>query len=205
MRKRKAMIGLAAADDHAIYLDNDEVICAFSLGDRTCFALGEPPFADMRAADYIAYERSLSGRSLSLGEIEYFAKALTRLDINRRLGGLGIVGYRAAQLLARYDLPVTELYVNFDGLPYSRRNASALKRFLDKPARRMRIFVAVSDFRFVPPDSDALLFTENGAVGAKCLTATTERGRLSLIKKADLDLPDRGRLRARRVTFTTGC
>lgn len=149
---KRAAFRLAGKASDAACADNDEVLGAFDYGGKRWFAIGDAPFGKMTVAEYVAYQKSLVTKSpVRDAEIAYYARVFNlKSRISTRLKRLNPTEYRLAQLLARYDLGVKDVYLNFDGLCYSRGAAKAVARVCERLGKRFSVFVAVGDYRFIP-------------------------------------------------------
>lgn len=145
-------------------IDNDEILLSLGSGGRTYFGIGEIPFADMTVAEFVAYSKSLiKAQPVRERETRYYARLFGfKLNVRKKLKGLSVVKYRMAQFLAEYDLSVQNVYVNFDGFAYCRKNRRRLDKFLCKIRKYFNIFVAVSDYRFIPQGAAVRRYGEGG-------------------------------------------
>lgn len=136
---------------NSMSIDNDEILTVLKNDGKTYFAVGDIPFADMSVSEFVAYSKSLcKTQPARRRETSYYAKLFGFKSVmNKKLKKLSVPQYRMAQFLAKYDLSVRDVYVNFDGLEYSRANKKALEGFLSKIKRYFNIYVGVSDYRFM--------------------------------------------------------
>lgn len=194
--KRKAFRSVNPKDGK-MSIDNDEVLLSISEGGRTYFAVGETPFADMNVAEFVAYSKSLkSSQPVRDRETLYYAKLFGfNVGVYKRLKKLNVPEYRMAQFLAKYDLSVRDVYVNFDGFDYSFGHKRAVIRFCRKLKRYFNIYIAVSDYRFVPASAAIRNYSPDGTYGdfnpAKFTSRVgKKRAFKQLAQKRDLPLGD---------------
>lgn len=155
--KRKAF---RVEGEGRINLDNDEMLASVRVADKTYYAVGTIPYGGMRVGEYLAYCRCESD-SVSQKRNKLFS---LRLRFNKRMRSLSVVEYRAVQLLARFKPAAKEVFINLDGLEFSRTARIKVKRLVRKMARFYRVFVAVSDYRFVLGEENLSLYSGDGSV-----------------------------------------
>lgn len=136
----------------AIVADNCDVLADFRLGGKVCFLLGDIPYGDMRVGEYLSYARALKTR------LPLSAKATKELLRNaggacsprRKMASLSRVAFRAVLLAAKFDSSVREVWLDFDGVPYSHAAKREAKRILKRLSRRYEnVHAAFSDYRFL--------------------------------------------------------
>ena len=124
-----------------VLLDNIEVLFCASENGRNYFAYAPIPFGSFRVGDYLRYRRALCGEKLIPTDIEKFG-----IKPQKKLRKLCAAERRIVQFLektcGKADRPVI---INLDGIRYSRRNMSALKRLLSAVSQA---YVFVTDKRF---------------------------------------------------------
>ncbi|MDE5563234.1 MAG: hypothetical protein K2J01_06825 [Clostridiales bacterium] len=124
-----------------VLLDNIEVLFCASENGRNYFAYAPIPFGGFRVGDYLRYRRALCGDKLLSSDIAKFG-----INPDKKLRKLCAAERRIVQFLektrGKTDKPVI---VNLDGIRYSRRNMSALKRLLSAVPQA---YVFVTDKRF---------------------------------------------------------
>jgi hypothetical protein len=146
-------------------LDNDEVLGVVKGDDGVYFAVGVIPFANMSVYEFVAYSRSLCFDKCSNREIKYYSKLFGfSLPLKRKMKSLSVVKYRTAQFLAGFSPQVKEIYMNFDGLEYTHKNAKELVALLKKASRFYEVFVSVSDSRFIPPSATLRRYDAQGVI-----------------------------------------
>ncbi len=122
-------------------LDNIEVLFCASENGRNYFAYAPVPFGGFRVIDYLRYRRALCDEKLLPADI-----ARLGVNPNKKLRRLCAAERRIVQFLektlGKTDKPVI---VNLDGIRYTRRNMSALKRLLSVVPRA---YIFVTDKRF---------------------------------------------------------
>lgn len=122
-------------------LDNIEVLFCASENGRNYFAYAPVPFGSFRVGDYLRYRRALCGEKIQPSDIEKFG-----INPKKRMRRLCAAERRIVQFLektcGKTDKPVI---INLDGIRYSRRNMTALKRLL---AVVPQAYVFVTDKRY---------------------------------------------------------
>lgn len=148
----------------ALYADNDEVLRVISRGDDKVFIRGKIPFSNMCVGEYIRYQRATTcEKPTATPEIEQYNKVLgLGLKFSKKMGALDLFSYRKAQILSRYNGSVRQVYVNFDGLLFSKRNNKKLQKLLESLKKFFTVFVAVTDYRFIPSGQKVKKFLPNG-------------------------------------------
>lgn len=151
---------------NSMSIDNDEILTVLKNDGKTYFAVGEIPFADMSVSEFVSYGKSLcKTQPAHRREISYYAKLFGFKSVMcKKLKKLSVPQYRMAQFLTKYDLSVRDVYVNFDGLEYSRANKKAVNGFLSKIKRYFNIYVGVSDFRFTRYGSAVRQYGADGEI-----------------------------------------
>lgn len=128
--------------EDAILLDNIEVLFCVSENGRNYFAYAPVPFSEFGVFDYLNYRRALCGDKILASDIERFG-----INPKRKMGKLSAAERRTVQFLekmcGKMDKPVI---VNLDGIRYTRRGMSALRRLL---AVIDEAYVFVTDKQFV--------------------------------------------------------
>lgn len=126
----------------AILLDNIEVLFCVSENGRNYFAYAPVPFSEFSVNDYLSYRRALCGEKLVESDIKRFG-----IDPKRKMGKLSAAQRRTVQFLektcGKADKPII---INLDGIRYTRRCMTALRRLL---AVIPAAYVFVTDKRFV--------------------------------------------------------
>lgn len=124
-----------------VLLDNIEVLFCASENGRNYFAYAPIPFGEFRVEDYLRYRRALCYDKLLMSDVE-------RLGLNpkKKMRKLSAAERRIVQFLEKTcgatDKPII---INLDGIRYTKRNMSALKRLLSAVPRA---YVFVTDNRF---------------------------------------------------------
>ncbi len=152
-------------DGDTVSLDNDDVIADVKANDETCFLIGELPFADFSIADYVRYARA-NLTQLALGKVAI--KNLLRLagykgSMFRCIKRLSRVDYRKIQLASKVTDKTRIVYVNFDGLPYTKFYKRRLRALL-KTWKKFDVYVSVSDVRFLPKKCARKQYFADGTV-----------------------------------------
>lgn len=149
---KRAAFRLADKAVTAACADNDEVIAATDQGGKRWFAIGGVPFGDMTVAEFVAYRKSLVTKSpVRDAEILYYARLFGfKRKISTKMKRLSLPEYRFVQFMAKYDLAVREVYLNFDGFIYSKHAAKAVRGLAARLGKYFDVFVSVSDYRFIP-------------------------------------------------------
>lgn len=151
--------------DGKLSLDNDEVIGVVKDDGGVYFAVGAIPFANMSVYEFVAYSRSLCFDKCSNREIKYYSKLFGfSLALYKKMRTLSVVKYRSAQFLAGFSPQVKEIYMNFDGLEYTRKNAKELAVLLKKVSKFYEVFVSVSDSRFIPVSATLRRYDAQGVI-----------------------------------------
>lgn len=156
----------AAAGAGILSLDNDDVVADFLLDGKVYFVIGSNPCDKLTVREFLAYNRALKTR-LPLGEKGSRAllkKVAYRGGLDVRVGRLDSVGYRKVQLAAKLDDDTATVYVNLDGVVYSRRTAARLRAMLRSWGKRWQVYAAVSDYRFVKKGDRSLVYTPEGVL-----------------------------------------
>ena len=154
----------AQSSESAVSVDNDEVLATFTLNKKVYLVVGTTPFSNTRLGQFIAYSRALkSSLPLKLDTIKAMLKrAGVRKSVCVKMGALDSIDYRAASIASKLDITTKTVYVNFDGLEYSRRNSKRMNRYLRIWGKDYTVFAAVSDTRFIPKKSTVLHYTQTG-------------------------------------------
>ncbi len=160
--KRRAF--RAQSSDSAVCADNDEVLATFTLGGKLYVVTGTVPFSNTRLGQFIAYSRALKSHlPLKLDTIKEMLKSAgIKKNVCAKMGTLDVIDYRAASLAAKLDITTKTVYVNFDGLRFTRRNSKKIARYLRIWSKTYSVFVSVSDSRFIPRKAHVLNYTQNG-------------------------------------------
>ena len=197
IKAKRAAFRAAEADKGQLSIDNDEILTTVEKEGKTFFAVGEVPYADMSVAEFVAYSKSLiKAQPVRDRETAYYARLFGfKLSVKRRLKSLDVPKYRMAQFLAKYDLSVRDVFINFDGYEYSRRHRKSIERFVKKLKRYFNVFIAVSDYRFSPEGGAVRRYAADGTVSEINLKAfLSSRGRKrafkTLLKEKDLSIGD---------------
>lgn len=169
--KAKRMAFKEQRGDGRINLDNDEVIATYTTTGGTYFVVGSIPFADMTVAEYVAYHKSLV-REMPVRdrETKYYLKLFgAEFRAYAKMKSLSVLDYRIVQLTAAYDLSVSNLYINLDGLQYSRKNKTKLNKMLQILKKYFTIFIAVTDYRFIERTDTVVKYNADGTTNAVSL------------------------------------
>ncbi len=160
--KRRAFRAQSA--ESSVCADNDEVLATFTLDGKLYVVTGTVPFSNTRLGQFIAYSRALrSNLPLRLDAIKGMLKSAgIKKNVCAKMGTLDIIDYRAASLAAKLDITTKTVFVNFDGLRFTRRNSKKLNRYLQIWGKNYAVFVAVSDSRFIPRKAAVLNYTKTG-------------------------------------------
>ncbi len=151
--------------DGKLSLDNEEVLGVVKDGGAVYFAVGAIPFANMSVYEFVSYSRSLCFDKCSNREIRYYSKLFGfSLKLYKKMRRLSVVKFRAAQFLAGFSPQVKEIYMNFDGLEYTRKNAKELASLLKKASKFYEVFVSVSDSRFIPASATLRRYDGQGVI-----------------------------------------
>ena len=136
-----------------IYCDNDEI----SPPVKGC---GKMPFGGFTVLEFIRYARALKDNAPlnRTAVLRRLRAAGVKRRLNCKLRRLSAVEYRAVSLSAKAEDDTRVAYLNFDGLAYGLKNRRILKRFLNVWEKRYKVFVSVSDKRFMPKNSTVLNF-----------------------------------------------
>lgn len=136
----------------AIVADNCDVVADFNLGGKVCFLLGAIPYGDMRVGEYLSYARALKTRlplTATETKILLFSAGLD-CSPQRKMSSLSRVAFRAVILAAKMDENVREVWLDFDGVPYSLRAKREVKKILKRLSFRYEhVHAAFSDYRFL--------------------------------------------------------
>lgn len=158
-----------------VTLDNDDVLADFLLDGKQCFVIGELPFGDFCVSDYICYHRALKTklplRTKAIRNLLH--RCGSKAGAYRRIARLDRLEYRKLQLAAKLEDDTHTVYVNFDGLPYSRKNKAKMDALL-RSWQKFTVFAAVSDSRFVQKGCSQVEYFSDGAVRGKS-PATAQR------------------------------
>lgn len=147
-----------------ICIDNDEVLSTVVDGNKVYFLIGSVPFSDMKVIEYISYQRALLCKNQTHeSEIKYYARLFGfKIPLKRKMKRLDALFYKMAQCLAKFSLPTEEIYINLDGLDFTKKRATVLKKMLRKIENYFKVFVSVSDYRFIPTASAVRLYNSDG-------------------------------------------
>ncbi len=156
--KRRAFRSVNSED--SICVDNDEIIATYFLNSKLYFLIGEIPYSNMSVEQFVACARALKTQlPLNRMSIKEMVKQAGYTGSSRKkLGRLSRIEYRAVALAAKTDFTVKNIYLNFDGLEYSRKNSKQLKKFLAVCSKAYGVHVSVSDARFLPPNAQVLCY-----------------------------------------------
>lgn len=145
---------------HDVCADNEDILGYFSHGGKLYALQGEMPFGNMTVGDYVAYKCSLcQDHALSKSEIRFkLRKAGLNLPVSRRMKNLHPITFRLLKVATRLSVDTKEIYVNLDGLCYSAYALTKLKALTSALEEKYRVFVAVSDSRFIPRGAQILNF-----------------------------------------------
>lgn len=162
--KRKMIRSMS---EDAIVADNDDIIGYFRLSGKLYCLPGTLPFSDMSVRSFIAYKRSLitdKCKAMSAREARCYLRAVgCKLKLRRKVGSLSTTQYRHLCLASSYKVGATRVYLNLDGLPFTRYNRRALRALVKKLSHAFSVFVAVSDSRFIPRRTVVSRVTSDGA------------------------------------------
>lgn len=163
--------------ENAVCADNDDVLSYFSLSGKLYCLLGKLPFCDMLVRDYIAYQRALTRtKPLSDKEIRYLMRAVgCKVSPYKRIKRLSRVQFRHLQLAAKWSVDTKQVYVNLDGLHYSRKNGRQVRALVDALKENFEVYVALSDSRFVPKGSHIVDYSQDGVVKTLKAAAQTSK------------------------------
>ena len=126
----------------AVLLDNIEVLFCASENGRNYFAYAPVPFGEFKVCDYLRYRRALCGEKVIVSDIKKFG-----INPNMKMRKLSAAARRTVQFLektcGKADRPII---INLDGIRYSRRCLTALRRLVKAIPES---YVFVTDKRFV--------------------------------------------------------
>lgn len=157
----------AAGERHeALNLGDDEVLFTTIADGKRYAATGEVPFGNMSVLEYVSYNRSTAlGRRIRDDETRYYARLFgVKVGLKRKLKTLDPIDFRAVQFLSLYDMAVRETYLRFDSLDFSRAARKKLHSLIRRLGKYFNVFVAVSDYRFVPFGSAIRFYSGDRAV-----------------------------------------
>ena len=179
--------------EDTISVDNDEVLATFTLNKKLYVVVGTTPFSNTRLGQFIAYSRALKSRlPLRLETIKSMLKcAGVRKSICAKMGSLDSIDYRAARLVSQIDITTKTIYVNFDGLEYTHKNAKKVNRYLRVWGKSYDVFVAVSDSRFIPQKAAVINYTKTGTEEKRLKTRNRTVSTATLkrrLKRAGMDM-----------------
>ncbi len=157
LAKRSAFT-LEGEKEDALYLDNCEVVGA-PKGERgTVFGIGENPYGNMTVEEFIRYE---SGKKAS--EVVRLCKIFgVKLSLNKKIKRLNPLSLRAVFLVSGFTPKTETLYINLDSLLPTPKNKKLVSKLLNPLSRYFKIFVAVSDSRFIPRTGKIRRYDESG-------------------------------------------
>lgn len=207
IKAKRAAFRSMEGQNGMLSVDNDEILTTVSSEGKTYFAIGDMPFKDMGIAEYIAYSRSLiNAQPVRDRETAYYAKLFgLKRPIYKKLKNLSVTDYRKVQFLAKYDLSVREIYINFDGIEYSRAHKNSILRFTGKLKKYFNIFLAVSDYRLIPKGFSLRYYDKDGgktdiALKSYQLVKGKKRKFINILKQKKLSL---GELNLHKVVVTS--
>jgi len=156
-----------AVKNGVVFADSDEVLAGFPENGRTFFVIGDYPFKDMGAYEFVRYNRMIiSGNAPSKREVAAFLRQATgkRVNLRKKLGSLSLFGYRAVSLISRCTEKTERVAVSFDGLTYSPSKKRAMLRLIAALNKYEEVLISVSDSRFIPCGATVRRFDSSGAV-----------------------------------------
>ena len=136
-----------------VYADNDEVFACITENGKTYFIIGKPPCCGMTAPEYVRYNRSIvSTEHFAFGALRKFVWKTCRTVMFQSAGvaNLSVFAYRAVQCFTLITDKTRSVAVNFDGTPFSKENLRMIGRFLGYLSGKYKVFVSVTDARFLP-------------------------------------------------------
>lgn len=148
-----------------VYADNDEVFASITENGKTYFIIGKPPCFDMTVLEYVKYNRSIvSTECFAFGVLRKFVWKTCRAIMlqNADVANLSVFSYRAVQCFTLITDKTRFVAVNFDGVPFSKENAKMLARFLGYLSGKYKVFVSVTDTRFLPDSCFVRRYLPNG-------------------------------------------
>ncbi|MDE7395394.1 MAG: hypothetical protein K2M95_04680 [Clostridiales bacterium] len=172
----------------AIVADNCDVLADFRLGGKVCFLLGDIPYGDMRIGEYLSYARALQTRlPLSAAKAkELLHGAGVRISPRRKMASLSRIAFRAVILAAKIDTAVREVWLDFDGVPYSLHAKREARRILKRLSRRYEnVHAAFSDYRFLFRGSAHVTVASGGIHAGAVRSYSRKIGTSALKKVAD--------------------
>ena len=172
----------------AIVADNCDVLADFRLNGKVCFLLGDIPYGDMRVGEYLSYARALKTclPLSSKGAKELLCGAGLKFSPQRKMRSLSRVAFRAVMLAAKFDPSVREVWLDFDGVPFSHRAKKEAKRILTRLSRRfVRVHAAFSDCRFLFRGAKCVTVASGGVHDAAVRTYSRTMG-VGILKKVAL-------------------
>jgi hypothetical protein len=163
--KRKVFGSRTGFDE--IYVDNSEVIATVKGGDGWYYAVGEIPFADMSVESYVAYSRALfDAQNMSRKRICSLLKKTGFSKKSRiRMKKLDTFDFRKVQIASKLREDSKTVYINLDGVEYSKRNLRRVQRLI-KSLKGLDVFLIVSDVAFVRYPSKVLFVDEDSNVSS---------------------------------------
>lgn len=181
------------SSEDTVSVDNDEVLATFTLNKKLYVVVGTTPFSNTRLGQFIAYSRALkSSLPLKLDTIKDMLKrAGIKKSVCVKMGFLDNIDYRAASLVGKLDITTKTIYVNFDGLEYSRGNSRKMNRYLRIWGKSYNVFAAVSDTRFIPPKSTVLHYSQAGTEGKRIKSSSRSVSLATLkrrLRKAGMEM-----------------
>lgn len=178
----------------AALADNCDVLADFKLNGKICFVLGDIPYGNMSVGEYLGYARALKTRlPLNNGAAKnLLKKAGVKVSLKRKMRSLPRYIFRAVLLAAAIDENTREVWLNFDGVPYSRSSRNGIRNILDKTLRTFgSVHAAVSDYRFIPKNANVLVASNGVLTEGITKSASHAYGKLRfnrMRRKSDLVL-----------------
>ena len=149
IKAKREAFAFEGEKEENLYLDNCEVLGAIKADGQTVFGIGENPYGNMTAEEFIRYESGKrKGETLRLMKI--FG---VKVALNKKIKKLKAVPLRIVWLIARYGASVKTLYINFDSLLPTSKNKRQVKDAVRLLSRYFDVVVSVSDSRFIPEGS----------------------------------------------------
>lgn len=128
----------------------DEIVSICRMEGRDYYVIGEHPFGGFTVLQYVRYQRSLlDPHPTPASEVRSLLHATgARVPLGRRVSRLGYLERRLVSLAARLTPETRTLIIELDGIPYSRRLRSALRRAAARLRKKYEVWISVTDSRF---------------------------------------------------------
>ena len=127
------------------FIDSYQTLRLEEKDGKTIVISGSRPFGNITAEDYVAYSRALCGDDTPPAKLLAAFKFRDCLD--NRLNKLDAFEYRKVLIAARCGLAEKKIYIDFDDVKYTRRNAARLRRFC-ADLKKFDLVLLCSDLRF---------------------------------------------------------